>query len=171
VTILVINPEPERRESMITKMLMAVVLMLVAASPVRAALTYDYDVTGALVLPGHDFKTCGLSCAQVVVFSFDFQYVPFKPDPFQGDDASWTHRAVALPATDVVSAVGPLGPFSFPGASYSHRAAIPSATSGPAFVLFVTARGDEIDLWAFQLRTCPSPCEEFSPMSTFPEGA
>jgi hypothetical protein len=153
---------------MITKMLMAVVLMLVAASPVRAALTHDYDITGALVLPGHDLKTCGLSCAQVVAFSFDFQYVPFKPDPFQGDDANWTHQAVALPATDVVSALGPRGPFTFPGASYSHGAAIPSVTSGegPAFVLFVTARGD---LWAFQLRTCPSPCEEFSPTSTFPE--
>ena len=112
------------------------------------------------------------------------QYVPFAPDPFQEDWSSWTHRAVALPSDDIVS-IGPLGTFTFPGASYPHVKSIPSATSGdgPPYVPFVTATGVQVDLMALpwftatpweapsfpgvHLRACPSPCNGFQAMSTF----
>ena len=152
--------------------LLLVLAVLVAAPPASAALAHDYDVVGALVLPGP--VGCGLSCSQVVAFRlFEFRYMPFTPDPAHGDQATWTHRAIVQPFDDV-QARGPLGTtFTSPGAAYPHQDAVPA---GGAFVPFVSPRGVEIDLSAVpwftatpeiaptfdraDLRTCPAPCPD-----------
>ena len=140
-----------------------------------------YLVEGAFVFQGW----CAAPCLQLVSFSFELAYVPFTPDPFQGDWATWTHRAVARPSSDVIaSPMSPLGPFTFIGASFEHDgmggcAGKPMPPCMPSYatpvVLFRGVNGLEITLAGpmapftatpaiapvfsdARLHACPAPC-------------